>query len=52
MWEPTNGADLCGVNNKILGRSSNFEIMFYGFPRECQNKSMSKIKISLTLKEK
>jgi hypothetical protein len=34
MWEPTNGADLCGVNRKILRRSSNFEIMFYGFPRE------------------
>jgi hypothetical protein len=34
MWEPTNGADLCGVNKKILRRSSNFEIMFYGFPRE------------------
>jgi hypothetical protein len=34
MWEPTSGADLCGVNKKILRRSSNLEIMFYGFPKE------------------
>jgi hypothetical protein len=31
IWEPTNGTNLCGVNRKILRRSSNLEIMFYGF---------------------
>jgi hypothetical protein len=34
MWEPTNGIDFCGVNKKILRRSSNLEIMSYGFPKE------------------
>jgi hypothetical protein len=34
MWELTSGANLCGVNKKILKRNSNLEIMFYGFPRE------------------
>jgi hypothetical protein len=34
MWEPTNGTYLCGVNKKILKKSYNLEIMFYGFPRE------------------
>jgi hypothetical protein len=29
MWELTSG-----VNKKILRRSSNLEIMFYGFPSE------------------
>jgi hypothetical protein len=33
MWEPTSGANFYGVNRKIL-RSSNLEIMFYGFPNE------------------
>jgi hypothetical protein len=34
MWEPTNGIDFCGVNKKILRRSSNLEIMSYGFLKE------------------
>jgi hypothetical protein len=34
MWEPNNGINLCGVNRKISRRSSNLEIMFYGFPKE------------------
>jgi len=34
MWEPTGGTDLCGVNRKTQKRSSNLEIMFYGFPKE------------------
>jgi hypothetical protein len=33
MWEPINWADLW-VNRKILKRSSNLEIMSYGFPNE------------------
>jgi len=33
MWEPTSGVDFYGINRKIL-RSSNLEIMFYGFPKE------------------
>jgi hypothetical protein len=34
MWEPTSGANLCGINRKILIKSFNLEIVFYGFPRE------------------
>jgi hypothetical protein len=34
MWEPTNGVDFCGVNRKILFKSSNLEIMSYGFLKE------------------
>jgi hypothetical protein len=34
MWELTNGVNFCGVNRKILRKSSNLEIMFYGFPKE------------------
>jgi len=34
MWELTNGTNFCGVNKKILKRSSNLEIMSYGFPKE------------------
>ncbi len=34
MWEPTNGANFCGVNRKILRKKSNLEIMSYGFPKE------------------
>jgi hypothetical protein len=34
MWEPTSGIDFCGINRKILRRSSNLEIMFYGFLKE------------------
>jgi hypothetical protein len=35
MWEPpTSGANFYGVNKKILRKSSNLEIMFYGFLRE------------------
>jgi len=34
MWKPTNGIDFYGVNKKILRKSFNLEIMFYGFPRE------------------
>jgi hypothetical protein len=39
MWEPTSGVDFCGVdfcgvNTKTQKRSSNLEIMFYGFARE------------------
>jgi hypothetical protein len=34
MWEPTNGAYLFGINIKTLKRSSNLEVMFYGFLRE------------------
>ncbi len=33
MWEPTNGTNFYGVNKKILRRSSNLVIMFYGFPK-------------------
>jgi hypothetical protein len=33
MWEPTSGVDFYGINIKIL-RSSNLEIMSYGFPKE------------------
>jgi hypothetical protein len=34
MWEPTNGAIFCGINKKILKRSSNLEIMSYSFSKE------------------
>jgi hypothetical protein len=34
MWELTNGANFYGINRKILKRSSNLEIMSYGFPKE------------------
>ncbi len=34
MWEPISGVDLYGINKKILRRSSNLEIMSYGFLRE------------------
>jgi hypothetical protein len=34
MWEPTSGTYFYGVNIKILRKSCNLEIMFYGFPRE------------------
>jgi hypothetical protein len=34
MWEPTNGANFYGVDKKILKKSSNLDILFYGFPRE------------------
>jgi len=34
MWEPTNGVDFCGINIKILIRSSNLEIMSYGTLKE------------------
>jgi hypothetical protein len=34
MWELTNGVDFYGVDKKILRRSSNLEIMSYGFPKE------------------
>jgi hypothetical protein len=34
MWEPTNGVDFCGINIKILRRSSNLEIMSYGTLKE------------------
>jgi hypothetical protein len=34
MWEPTSGANFYGVNRKIMRKSSNLEIVFYGFPRE------------------
>jgi hypothetical protein len=34
MWESTNGMDLCGINKKISIKSSNLEIMSYGFPKE------------------
>jgi hypothetical protein len=34
MWEPTSEGDLYGINKKILRRSSNLEIMSYGFPKE------------------
>jgi hypothetical protein len=33
MWEPNSGINLCGVNRKIP-RSSNLEIMFYGFAKK------------------
>jgi hypothetical protein len=33
MWEPTNGVNFYGVNKKILRKSSNLEIMSYGFPK-------------------
>jgi hypothetical protein len=34
MWGLTNGTYFYGVNRKILRRSSNLKIMFYGFPKE------------------
>jgi hypothetical protein len=34
MWEPTDGIYFCGVNRKLLNRSSNLEIMSYGFLEE------------------
>jgi hypothetical protein len=33
MWELTDGVDFYGINRKIT-RSSNLEIMSYGFPKE------------------
>jgi hypothetical protein len=33
MCEPTSGADFYGVNKNILTRSSNLDIMSYGFPK-------------------
>jgi len=33
-WELTNGVDFIGINKKILRRSSNLEIMSYGFLKE------------------
>jgi hypothetical protein len=32
--EPTSRIDFCGINRKIFWKSSNLEIMFYGFPKE------------------
>jgi hypothetical protein len=43
MWEPINGTFFCGINRKIPIRSSNLEIMSYGFPKEEKNK-MGKLK--------
>jgi hypothetical protein len=37
MWEPINGTFFCGINRKIPIRSSNLEIMSYGFPKEEKN---------------
>ncbi len=34
MWESISGTYFYGVNRKILRRSSNLEIMSYGFPKE------------------
>ncbi len=34
MLEQTNGVDLCGININTQRRSSNFEIMLCGCPRE------------------
>jgi hypothetical protein len=35
MWEsPTSAANFYGINKKIMRKSSNLEIMFYGFLRE------------------
>jgi len=34
MWGLTSGAYFYGVNRKILRKSSNLKIMFYGFPKE------------------
>jgi len=34
MWDPTSGKNFYGVNRKILRRSSNLEIMSYGFLKE------------------
>jgi hypothetical protein len=34
MWEPTSGTYFCGLNRKVLRRSSNLEITSYGFPKE------------------
>jgi hypothetical protein len=34
MLEQIDGANFCGVNINTLRKSSNLEIMFYGFPRE------------------
>jgi hypothetical protein len=42
MWGPTNGANFSGINKKILRRSSNLEIMFYGFPKEKKHKANSR----------
>jgi hypothetical protein len=40
MWEPTNGVIFCGINKKILKRSSNLDIVSYGFHKRKKNKSM------------
>jgi hypothetical protein len=34
MWKLTSGTNFHGVNRKILRRSSNLDIMSYGFPKE------------------
>jgi len=34
MWEPTSGVDFYGIDKKILRRSSNLEIMPYGFLKQ------------------
>jgi hypothetical protein len=34
MWELIIGVDFYGVHRKILRKSSNLEIMSYGFPKE------------------
>ncbi len=45
MWEPTNGTFFCGINKKILKRSSNLEIMSYGFPKEKKHISENSRKV-------
>jgi hypothetical protein len=37
MWELTNIANFHGIDKKTLRRSSNLEIMSYGFPKEKNN---------------
>jgi hypothetical protein len=34
MWEPTSGPYFYGINKKILRKSSNLDIISYGFPKE------------------
>ncbi len=44
MWELINGVDFYGINKKILKRSSNSEIMYYGFPKEKKHTHLGKFK--------
>jgi len=44
MWELTNGTNFYGVKKQILKRSSNLEIIYYGFPKEKKHTHLGKFK--------